>query len=260
MGGGELNAENRVLPARDFYPMVIYSYPKGNDPKFTIPDLCIVHSASWQSLLPKFPRCFEAVKRLEYNFNYGMIQPNQEYQEVHVDLAPSELRDAMSHLSEPLEELSIAEDNYRDPQHPALDPGMMPITGFKNLKKIEVSAIVLLGTRIIVRQLDTPYNEEQIHNFVSVFPSSLEHLTIKHCDNAIVEPVMEFLKGELPPRLKTIHLGFSGDSATKPQFVKGQILVERAFQRAVVLTRHILPITPLDCKFCKDYYTRIKRQ
>lgn len=55
-----------------------------------------------------------------------------------------------------------------------------------------------------------------------MFPASLEHLTIKHCDNAIVEPVLEFLGDELPPGLKTITLEFRGDAAIKAQFTEGQ--------------------------------------
>jgi hypothetical protein len=128
-----------------------------------------------------------------------------------VGLAPSELRHGMQHLSESLEELSITQENYGDPQHPTLDPGMIPSTDFQNLNKFEATEIILLGTSSIIRHLDAPYTEDQFRNFVSVFPPALEHLTTKHCDNAITEPVMYFLKGELPQSLKTVHVEFCED-------------------------------------------------
>lgn len=107
-------------------------------------------------------------------------------------LAPSELRHGMPHLSVSLEEFSIRQENYGDPQHPTLDPGMIPSTDFKNLKKFEASEIILLGTSSIIRHLDAPYTKDQFRTFVSVFPPALEHLTTKHCDNAITEPVLYF--------------------------------------------------------------------
>jgi len=39
---------------------------------------------------------------------------------------------------------------------------------------------------------------------------------IKHCDNAIVDPVIALLDGELPRALKHIDLEFSEDAAAKP--------------------------------------------
>ncbi|KAE9379310.1 hypothetical protein N431DRAFT_526340 [Stipitochalara longipes BDJ] len=90
-----------------------------------------------------------------------MIQPNYQYREVHVDFAPSELRDARAHLADSLEELPITQENYRDPQHSTLNPGVMPLADFENLKNLEASAIVLVGTSSVVRHLDTPYTEEQ---------------------------------------------------------------------------------------------------
>ncbi len=92
---------------------------------------------------------------------------------------------------------------------------------FPNLKKLEASNIVLVGTSSVVRHLDTPYTEEQIQNFLSVFPSSLEYLAIKHCDNAIVDPVLALFDGKLPSALKNVRLEFSEHAAAKPQFEKG---------------------------------------
>jgi len=162
MGGGELDAENRVFPATAFYPSILYRYPNEKHHKFKISDLRIVHSALGNHSFRNLLGCFAAVRRLEYNFDYDMIQPNYEYREVHVDFAPSELRDAMAHLAVSLEELSITQENHRDPQHPTLDPGMMSLADFNNLKRIEASAIVLVGTSSVVRHLDTPYTERQI--------------------------------------------------------------------------------------------------
>ncbi len=95
------------------------------DPKFRISDLRIVHSALGNHSFRNLLGYFEAVRRLEYNFDYNVIQPNYEYREVNVDFAPSELRDVMAYLADSLKELSMTQENYRDPQHPALDPGMM---------------------------------------------------------------------------------------------------------------------------------------
>jgi hypothetical protein len=231
MGGTEFKTQNFVLPAKEFCPMVRYRYPRAEESKFEVSELSIVHSALGTTSFQNFLSCFKAVKSLEYNFDYDMIQPNQEYRETHVDFSPSELRNAISHLSESLKELSITQENHRDPQHPILDPGIMSLSEFQNLKKLIMSAIVLVGTNMVVRHLDTPYTEDQIRNFVSVFPSSLEQLTIKHCDNAIVEPVMAFLQGELPQDLTSIDLEFSDDAAIKPQFLKGQFLVETALKK-----------------------------
>jgi hypothetical protein len=79
------------------------------------------------------------------------------------------------------------------------------------------------------------------------------HWSISLSSIAIVEAVVEFLEGELPPDLKTTRLEFSGESAIKPQFVKGQILVKRALERGVVLTRDVLLSTSLHCHFCEEY-------
>jgi hypothetical protein len=258
MGGGVLDTENRVLPATDFYPRVLYRYPKEKDPKFRISDLRIVHSALGNHSFRNLLGCFEAVRRLEYNFDYNMIWPNYEYREVHVDFASSELRDAMAHLADSLEELSITQENYRDPQHPTLDPGMMALADFTNLKKLEAPEIVLVGTGSVVRHLDTPYTEEQIQNFLSVFPSSFEYLAIKHCDNAIVDPVLALFDGKLPSALKNVRPESSGDAAAKPQFEKGQFLLGRALERGLGLTFHVSPITRLQCGFCEEYETRIQ--
>ena len=75
----------------------------------------------------------------------------------------------------------------------------------------EASEIILLGTSSINRHLDALYTEDQFRNFVSVFPPALEHLTTEHCDNAITEPVLYFLKGELLESLKTVHVEFCED-------------------------------------------------
>jgi hypothetical protein len=117
----------------------------------------------------------------------------------------------MPHLSVSLEEFSIKQENYGDPQHPTLDPGMIPSTDFKKLNKFEASEIILLGTSSIIRHLDASYTEDQFRTFVSVFPPALEHLTTKHCDNAITEPALYFLKGELPQSLKTAQVEFCED-------------------------------------------------
>jgi hypothetical protein len=119
-----------------------------------------------------------------------------------VGLVPSELRYGMPHLSGSLEGLPITQENYGDPQHPTLDPGLIPSTDFMNLDKFEASENILLGTSSINRHLDALYTEDQFRTFVSVFTPALEHLTTKHCDNAITEPVLYFLKGELPESLK----------------------------------------------------------
>jgi hypothetical protein len=103
------------------------------------------------------------------------------------------------------------------------------LTDFKKPKKLEASELVLLRSNTRIRQPDNLYKGSQIRNFVSMFPASLEHLTIKHCDNAIVEPVLEFLGGELPPGLKAITLEFRVDAAIKAQFTEGRVLVEGAF-------------------------------
>ena len=79
---------------------------------------------------------------------------------------------------------------------------------------------------------------------------------IKHCDNAIVDPVIALLDGELPRALKHIDLEFSEDAAAKPQFRKWQFLVERASDRGVMLTSHVLPSAPLHCNFCEQYEAR----
>jgi hypothetical protein len=42
-------------------------------------------------------------------------QPKQKLQDAKVDFPPSELREAMPHLAETPEELSVTPDNYRDP-------------------------------------------------------------------------------------------------------------------------------------------------
>lgn len=112
----------------------------------------------------------------------------------------------------------------------------------------------------MVRHLDTPYSEEQVRQFVPGLPSSLEELTIRHCENAIVALMTSFLLGELPQALKSIHLEFGDDAAMKPQFQRGQSLIETALKRGVVLTLRVLATDTVYCDICEDYDTRTREQ
>jgi len=90
-------------------------------------------------------------------------------------------------------------------------------------------------------------------NFVFVFPASLEHLTIKHCDNAAVEPALKFLGGKLPRAFKAIKLEFSGHAAIKAQSIEGQVLVEQALERGIPLIREMLVNSPVDYEVWNEY-------
>lgn len=136
-----------------------YKIPSAQDSKFKLSNLAIAHSAVNSDSFRDFLSCFAAVRHVKYNFDYDYkFEAEQPYPQ-HVDFTPSSLRDAIGHLSGSLEELSITQENYREPQLPILDRGMLPLTDFKKLKRLESSALVLLRTNTRIRQPDNPFKE-----------------------------------------------------------------------------------------------------
>lgn len=142
--------------------------------------------STFEFSLVEFLGCFKHLKKLKYNLEYDYDADGGVH--FRYELVSPLVSQAIGHLSDTLEDLSITQDKYREADDPEAIQPLSSLAKFKKLRKLEASAEVLLGSHI--SDGDVHYQRQQLQHFVHMLPESLERLTIKNCDASILDPVM----------------------------------------------------------------------
>lgn len=197
-----------------------------------------------QTMLHNFLRFFSRARRLVYNpsplsrINHTVTIPN--------------FTDAIRHLQDSLEELSVIQDGYESEDWPDADilpaQSLKSLSKFKKLKILEASSHILVGgenwghvrdaNRLEIGESANPdegerstsedglgghvrtdlvpyYHMQQIQSFVSEIPLALEHLMIAGCSEAIFE-ILDVMLAETPPaNLRTVSIRFRNSESPR---------------------------------------------
>ncbi|KAH9222752.1 hypothetical protein DL95DRAFT_380479 [Leptodontidium sp. 2 PMI_412] len=187
-----------------------YEYPLP-DFNFKTTELVLTHSIMESYELVDYLSFFRQLKRFEYMLIYS---PPMEYRDVWTPeyLVVPDIVNALDHLYECLEELSITQPNdLNDMDKPLDDQPIASLAEFKVLKKIEVSANILLGRpgyagcRHGELSGEYAYDQKHIDDFPNLLPPSLEDLRMTFCEMSAAKAI-EKLFDDLPPKLRRIRL------------------------------------------------------
>jgi hypothetical protein len=197
-----------------------------------------------QTTLYDFLQLFSRARRLVYN-------PSPLSRINHTVTIPS-FTDAIRHLRDSLEELSVIQEGYELEDWPDADivpaPSLKSLLKFKRLKILEASAHILVGgddwvhvedTNILeigvlanpdevegstsddsfwsdVKSYLAPYYDmKQTQSFVSEIPSALEHLTIARYSEAVFK-ILDAMLAEIPPaNLRTASIRFRNSESPR---------------------------------------------
>lgn len=213
---------------------------------FKTTDLTIHHTAIFMGVSEPFLASFKHLKRLVCNMDYNVAVAEEQSQ--YYEFAPPHVSHAIAHLSESLEELSLTQEKYRDVIETGSDQylPLESLASFGKLRKLEVSADILLGRRPIspvgARSSDDvviPYKYQRSKHLLSMFPDSLEYLSITHCDSAIFAVIMPFLSSRIgePGKLVEINLEFRPHLPVGPSVREWSICQELALKCGIRINK-----------------------
>jgi hypothetical protein len=209
---------------------------------FQTTDLTIHHTAFFEGMSEPFLASFKSLKRLVSNMDYNFAVAEEHWNLY--ELVPSHVSQAIAHLSDSLEELSLTQEKGTDVigEDPDVFLPLESLTSFGKLRKLEASAEILLGRRprrpSLPASLRSPddvvvtYQSQRIQHFISMFPESLKYLTITHCDPAILGVIMPFLSSRVgsPQKLVEINLEFRPHLPVEPSVREWSICQELALK------------------------------
>ncbi|CAG8961630.1 hypothetical protein HYFRA_00006167 [Hymenoscyphus fraxineus] len=181
------------------------------DFRFSKTSLSIKHAFVTHEDLAQFLGFFESLQRLEYDFRY-QDNPQQDVVWNDIDFAPRLFLNCISHLGDSLEELVISEDQFLEKiENPDADLPISSMTAFYKLKSLQMPAHMLFGK---YRQdpAHEQYSDSFISELTSLFPESLEQLTITRCDSAQFSNLKKWAGRELPQSLRKIRTVLSPDT------------------------------------------------
>ncbi|KAG4434126.1 hypothetical protein IFR05_010377 [Cadophora sp. M221] len=238
-----------------------YEYPLP-DFSFKATELVLTHSIMESYELADYLFFFKQLKRFEYTLYYS---PPMEFREVWTPeyLVVPDLVDALDHLCECLEELSITQPNdLNDMDKPREDRPIASLEEFTVLKKIEVSANILLGRpgyagfRQGELSGEYAYDQKYIDEFPNLLPPSLEELTMRLCEMSAAKAI-EKLFDDLPPNLRRIKLELKCElnMAVLHRRSRWKKLQDLSLKNGIELVMALADTTRRGCSTCRGHST-----